>query len=130
MRSLLITLLLLTTSGMVSAQQPSGSVDADRLPLDVNRIRRQLETTQDREERDGLNLRYFVSIYGEAPAIRLFLEGENLRVGPVPNTAPTHQEFLDFWTPKAFNSPIMDFGSLFRWLAGKGRQSSPQEPQR
>ena len=126
MRRLLVLLMLLAVAVPAAAQQ-SGRVDADRLPIDIDRIARQLKTksSEIREEREGLRLRYFLSVYGEAPAIRLFLREDNFKTGPVPHSAPTHQEFMDYWTPQEYRAPAMDFLSLAQWLGGQLSRKSP-----
>jgi hypothetical protein len=117
MRSLsTVSLLILTLVFAASAAAQDRSIDADRLPVDIDRIVRQLEPDTEIEVRDGLRLRYTVSVYGEAPAIRLFSRGESLTTGPVPYTAPTHQEFMDFWTPQIYRSPTVDMGFVGQWL--------------
>lgn len=103
-----------------TAQVPATSgIDADRLPIDLHRIERQLRQTSERTEYDGPRLRYYVDVYGTAPKIDLFAPEENLTFGPVPRGAPTHREMLDFVTPKEFRSPPMDFASFMRWLSDK-----------
>ena len=61
---------------------------------------------------------------GEAtiPQIQLFTAEDNLRYGPVPYGAPTHQEMINQITPKEFSSPVMDFNALMRWLADKSKK--------
>ena len=94
-------------------------VDVSRLPIDMSRIERQFRRTTFREERDGLNLRYFIDVYAKAPEIVLFTSEDNLLTGPVPYGAPTHREMLEMMTPREYRAPAADFGNLFRWLAGK-----------
>jgi len=100
-----------------SASASDSTVDVSRLPLDLQRIERQLRQTSEREEIDGLRLRYFIDVYAKAPKIELFAPGENLKTGPVPWGAPTHQDMLQIMTPKEFRSPPMDFSALMRWLS-------------
>lgn len=114
-----------------SAAQPTGTsgrggdavtvVDVSRLPVDIRRIEREFRQTTIREERDGLNLRYFVEVYGRAPELVILTEQDNLFYGPVPYGAPTHREMLEMMTPKEYRAPAADFGNLFRWLADKAR---------
>ena len=97
-------------------------IDVNRLPLNVERIQRELQQAATAaEERDGLNLRYQIEVYGRAPQIELFTPEDNLTTGPVPYGAPTHREIVDHITPQEFRSPVMDFGNLFRWLASKAK---------
>ena len=93
------------TSG-ISAETPVpvSGIDVTRLPIDLQRIERRFRQGQIREERDGLNLRYYIDVFALAPRIVLFTEQDNLRYGPVPYGAPTHQEMLDMITPRQFRS--------------------------
>jgi len=109
-----------TSVPATTAQQPS--LDVDRLPINVNRIRRELQHHADLEQRDGMNLRYMVQIYGQAPPIQLFTEEDNLLHGPAPYGAPTHQEILNVITPQEFRAPAADFSALFRWLAERQKK--------
>ena len=101
------------------AMSDTPTIDVSKLPLDLQRIERQLRQTTEREDHDGLRLRYFVDVYGRAPRIELFTPGENLTTAPVPWGAPTHQEMIDHVTPQEFRSPPMDLNNLFRWLTDK-----------
>ena len=105
--------------------QPSASaatpqapqVDVSRLPISLDRIQRQLRQTTVREERDGLNLRYIVDVYGRAPRVELFTKEDNLRFGPAPFGAPTHQDMINITTPQEYRAPAANFGNLFKWLS-------------
>jgi hypothetical protein len=94
------------------------AIDVSRLPIDLRRIEKSFRQTTIREERDGLNLRYFVDVYAKAPNIVLFTKEDNLLTGPVPYGGPTHREMLDMITPKEHRAPAADLGALFRWLSG------------
>jgi len=107
------------TSGRRGNDGAVAMVDVSRLPIDVGRIQRELRQTTIREEREGLNLRYFVEVFATAPEIVLFTPEDNLLTGPVPYGAPTHREMLDMMTPQEHRAPAADLGSLFRWLSGK-----------
>ena len=120
------SLLLLTASAVpvgstAHAQTPEPQVDVSRLPVDVNRIQRELQKSSEREEREGLNLRYFVDVYGQAPPIVIFGPEANLTDGPVPYGGPTHKEMLEQMTPKEFRAPAADFSALLRWLAERAK---------
>jgi hypothetical protein len=86
-------------------------VDVSRLPIDIRRIERSLKETTIREERDGLNLRYFVDVYAKAPAIVLITPEDNVLYGPAPYGAPTHREMLQMMTPREFRASGMMLGS-------------------
>ena len=92
-------------------------VDVSRLPIDLQRIHRQLQQTATREERDGLNLRYYVNVNTQAPPLVVFGPEDNLVHGPVPYGGPTHKDMLEQMTPKEFRAPATDFAALLRWLA-------------
>jgi hypothetical protein len=113
--------LLIGLASAASAQQQS-TVDVSQLPIDLERIQRQLKQSSSREERDGLNLRYVIDVYGKAPRIELVTPGENLKYGPVPGTAPSHSDMMQFWTPQEFRSPPMDIGAFMRWLSDKANK--------
>ena len=121
--------LLLGLSGAAEAQSvvalntpaaPAAAteIDVSRLPIDLRRIEKNFRQTTIREQRDGLNLRYFVDVYAKAPAIVLFTKEDNLLFGPVPYGGPTHSEMLQMITPQEHSAPPADIGALFRWLAG------------
>ena len=113
------TLLLLTLPGSVQAQD---GLDVSRLPVDVQRIHRELRQSAAREEREGLNLRYFIDVYGQAPPIVIFGPEDNLTSGPVPYGGPTHKEMLEQMTPQEFRSQPADLSALFRWLAERAKK--------
>ena len=98
------------------ANQRSGTLS--RLPIDLRRIEKNFRQTTIREQRDGLNLRYFVDVYAKAPPIVLFTKEDNLLFGPVPYGGPTHSEMLQMITPQEHSAPAADIGALFRWLSG------------
>ena len=104
------------------AAQGGSQIDVSRLPIDVERIHKELQQSADREERDGLNLRYVVSVYGQAPPLVLFGPEDDLVNGPVPNSAPTHKEMIEHVTPQEFRAPAADLGALMRWLAERTKK--------
>jgi hypothetical protein len=87
-------------------------VDVSRLPIDLGRIERNFRRqTTIREERDGLNLRYFVDVYAKAPPIVIITPQDRVEYGPAPYGAPTHQEMLQMMTPREFRASGMMLGS-------------------
>ena len=126
----LAALLLLACATVAGAQEvrpaspaSSPSVNVDRLPVSLSRIQRALRESAEREERNGLNIRYIIDVYGTAPRIDILdPKTDNLRVGPVPYGAPTHQQMLEIMTPQEFRSPVMDFSALTRWLQNKNKK--------
>jgi hypothetical protein len=96
-------------------------VNVERLPIDLSRIQRQLKQDSAREERDGLNLRYFIPVYGQAPRIELFTKQDNLQNGPEPYGAPTHRDMINAVTPQEYRAPAADFSALLRWFSDKSK---------
>jgi hypothetical protein len=88
-------------------------VDVSRLPIDIRRIERGFRQTTIREQRNGLNLSYFVDVYAKAPEIRLFTPQDNLEYGPAPYGAPSHYEMLNMMTPPEFRGSTMMLRSGF-----------------
>ena len=106
-----------------AATKPAEStVDVSRLPINLDRIQRQLRQSTVRDESDGLRIRYVVDVFGQAPRIELFGGLENALTGPAPYGAPTHQDMLQIMTPQEFSAPAANFGNLFRWLADKAKK--------
>lgn len=95
----------------------AAAIDVSRLPLSLERIGRELRQSTIREERDGLNIRYKVEVFGQAPPLVVFTREDNLVVGPVPYGAPTHREIINHITPQEYRAPAADFAALLRWLA-------------
>ncbi len=115
-RSILAAVLLTALAAPAVAQT---DVDVSRLPLNLERIHRELRQTADREERDGLHLRYYVNVNTQAPPLVVFGRQDNLVHGPVPYGGPTHRDMQDQMTPREFRAPVADFTALLRWLAAR-----------
>jgi hypothetical protein len=98
-------------------------VDVGKLPVNLARVQKQLQQqTTVRDESVGLNLRYVVDVYGQAPRIELFPKREpGLFTGPPPYGAPTHRQMIEQVTPQEYRAPAADFSSLFRWFADKSK---------
>ena len=114
MRLSFIVLTLLFLAAPPSFAQEG--LDLSRLPIDVERVHRGLQQSTIQEERDGLNIRYMVEVYAQAPPIELFGPDANLTSGPVPYGAPTHREMVEQMTPREFRAPAADIGAAIRWL--------------
>lgn len=113
---------LFFVAGLAAPALAQDAVDVSRLPVDLERIQRGLRDSAVREEREGLNLRYTIEVYGQAPPIVLFGPEANLGSGPVPYGAPTHREMIEHVTPKEFRAPAADLSALVRWLAERSRK--------
>jgi hypothetical protein len=97
------------------------TLDVSQLPLNLDRIKRQLQQSTVRDESDGLRLRYVVDVFGQAPRIELFPNRDYSLTGPAPYGAPTHNDLLQMITPQEHRAPAANFGNLFRWLADKAK---------
>jgi len=117
-----MTAVLLLAAGLASPAVAQNAIDVSRLPVNLERIQRGLRESAVREEREGLNLRYTVEVYGQAPPIVLFDPGANLESGPVPYGAPTHREMIEHVTPREFRRQPADIGALVRWLAERAKR--------
>jgi hypothetical protein len=116
----LIALLLFGAADRALAQQTS--VDVKRLPIDLAKVTRELRQSAATESRTGLNIRYRVDVYGQAPRIEIFTKEDNIPYGPVPYGAPSHQEMINHVTPQEYRAPYADIGNLIRWLNDKAKK--------
>jgi len=106
---------------------PAASVDVSRMGVSLERIRRELRQEQLEEQRNGevLKLSFTIEVYGEAPRIDLLKDFP--LIGPVPYGAPTHQEIVDFLTPKEYRSPVIPFSAIASWAAQKLSERSKRQ---
>jgi hypothetical protein len=104
-----------------SPAPPKAPIDASRLGIDVSRIQRQLKQDASRGERNGLNLKYYIDVYGTTPAFQLFANSKEATQGPVPYGEPTNREMLNIMTPPEFRAPVMDFSAFMRWLHDRSK---------
>lgn len=98
-----------------SPEQPTGTggnstpgvvatIDVTRLPVDLQRIRQRFREGQIREERQGLNLRYFVDVFAKAPNLVILTPDDNLVYGKVPGSTPTHNDMIEQMTPREYRN--------------------------
>jgi len=120
MRASLIALLVFGAAHTASAQQTS--VDVKRLPIDLTKVTRELRQSAATETRSGLNIRYRVDVYGQAPRIEIFTKQDNLAYGPAPYGAPTHRDMIEHVTPQEYRAPYADIGNLIRWLNERSKK--------
>ena len=93
------------TSGSTAATPGVvATIDVSRLPISLQNIEKRFRQGQIREERNGLNLRYFVDVFAKAPNIVLFTKEDHLECGLVPNSAPSHRDMVEMMTPREFRN--------------------------
>jgi hypothetical protein len=125
----LIVLLLMPVALLAQEQKPAPpaqeqpAVDVNRLPIDLGRIQRELRQSAERDENEGLRLRYFVDVYGQAPPLVIFGPEDNLVEGPVPYGAPTHREMIEQNTPIDYRPIPWDLNSVFRWFSERMKKN-------
>src|SRR5262245_24189503 len=128
-------IVLLLVPATLSAQEQNAApsaqeqpaVDINRLPIDVGRIQRELRQSAERNENEGLRLRYFVDVYGQAPPLVLFGPEDNLVEGPVPYGAPTHREMINQNTPIDYRPMAWDLNSVYRWLSERMKKNKNKQ---
>jgi hypothetical protein len=132
MARVVIAIMLLTASSAVAQDRPPSPtpvpapttttsptvISVDKLPISLDRIQKKLAIAPPTTNIGGLKLEYYIQVYGTAPRIDFFT-GFDARTGPVPHSAPTHNDMLDVVTPRGFREPPMDIGSLISWLVSK-----------
>ena len=108
-------------------------IDATKLGVSLSRIQKGLRTAEARQKTnpEGLRLEFNVQVFGIAPRIDVIPDGEDLVFGPVPGTAPSHSQFLEFVTPQIYRTqtmPISAFAALAaKWMADKSKKSRCEE---
>jgi hypothetical protein len=116
----IVAFLLLGLAQPALAQK--ADVDVSRLPVNFERLERDLRTSSSTEQHDGLNLRYVLQVFGQAPPIIIWRKEDNLVHGPVPYGAPTHREIMEHITPQEYRAPAADLSALFRWLQERAKR--------
>ena len=105
--------------GYAQADQ-APTIDVSKMGVSLDRIRREL-TPASRESMtsNGLKLNIRVDVFGQAPPLALVPKDFSLTYGPVPHSAPTHREHIEFVTPQAFRAPVVPIYGLAIWAAQK-----------
>jgi hypothetical protein len=100
------------------APSPDPAIDVSKLGVSLPRIQRGLFIAEAREKRSGdaMHLEFNVQVYGQSPKIEV-LKGLDLFNGPVPGTAPTHGQMIEYWTPQIYRTPGLPISALAVWAA-------------
>ena len=124
MRAFGVLALLVGLSGPAWAQEPAAptgdptTIDATKLGVSLSRIQKGLRTVESKEKTigEGLRLDISIQVFGTSPKVEIF-KGVDLFSGPVPGSAPTHQEFMQFVTPQIYRTPGVPISVLAAWAA-------------
>jgi hypothetical protein len=129
MRSALALLFAALATAGLRAQAPAApapdrdqaatapAIDATRLGVSMDRIRKGLRASEVRELRTDspLRLEYQVQVFGTAPVIDAIGDFDIRSSAPIPYGAPTHADFLRQVTPQAYRSPRIPISSMAGW---------------
>lgn len=93
------------------------AVDPSKLGVSMSRIQRGLRMSETRERFSGtpFKLEYQIQVFGLAPRLDLLRDFDISPNAPLAYGAPTHNEFLNHWTPQAYRSPPANIGALAGW---------------
>jgi hypothetical protein len=84
--------------------QTQPPTDPEDLPIDLARVRKQLQNTGPSVITDA-KVKFTLEVIARQPTMKDFIAtGESLRYGPVKGSVMSHQEFLDMVNPKLLNS--------------------------
>jgi hypothetical protein len=115
-------------------QQPdTPQIDPTKLGVSLTRIQKglRLAEVKDKAAGQGLRLEFNVQVFGVAPRIDVIPDGEDLVFGVVPDSAPTHREYLEFVTPQIFRTPTMPISTFAawaaKWMADKSKKARCEE---
>src|SRR5687768_8263500 len=128
MRFLVLLTALVSASSPALAQQqepakPASAdapeIDATKLGVSLSRIQKGLRVAEARDASNpsGLRLEFNVQVFGLAPRIDVIPDGEELVFGPVPGTAPSHPQLLEYVTPQIYRTPTMPVSAFAVWAA-------------
>ena len=115
------------------AAETTPTIDATKLGVSLSRIQKGLATAEarDKSSADGLRLEYDVHVFANAPRIDVIPDGTDLVFGPVPGTAPSHSQFLEFVTPQIYRQPVVPFSAFAmwaaKWMADKSKKTRCEE---
>jgi hypothetical protein len=138
MRALALIVLLAGVSAPAWAQDAAPptvdpmAIDATKLGVSLARIQKGLRTVESREKSlgEGLRLDISIQVFGTSPRVEIF-KGVDLSGGPVPGSAPSHQEFLQFVTPQIYRTAAVPIsalaGAAAKWFWEQSKKSRCEE---
>ena len=116
---LVVAALALPSVGYAQSPDPP-AIDVTKMGISLDRIRRSLgpNSGENSTFRNGrLDVR--VDVFGIAPPIDLIPKDFSLTYGPVPHSAPSHREHIEFVTPQEYSAPVVPIFGLAVWAAQK-----------
>ena len=95
------------------AAAPTPDIDVTKLGVSLSRIQKGLFIAEAREKQggDAMHLEFNVQVYGRSPKIEV-LKGVDLFNGPVPGSAPSHGQMIEYWTPQIYRTPGLPISAL------------------
>jgi hypothetical protein len=113
-----------------TASQGAGSsdapIDAAKLGVSMSRIKNGLRVTESRQATSStpLKLEYQIQVFGAAPRIDILQDFNISQGAPLSYGAPTHNDFINQWTPQAYRSPPVPLSSIAFWALGQAAKRS------
>ena len=92
------------TQSQKPAAKPDPKPQDPALPVDIEKIKKALERTDNTIVLDDSQLRFYATVTAKVPTFEDFVGDFDLKNGPVPRAGMTHQEFLNMVTPKELYS--------------------------
>jgi hypothetical protein len=114
----IVAALVFPSAGYAQAEQ--AAIDVSKMGVSLDRIRRELApASSESMTSNGLKLNIRVDVFGQAPPLELVPGDFSLTYGPVPHSAPTHREHIEFVTPRQYRSPAVPIYGVAIWAAQK-----------
>ncbi len=111
--------LALPWPALAQSDEPAAPIDPTKLGISIDRIQRELKETSTETRTDsGLKLNFRIEVFGQAPPIDI-IGDFNIAHGPVPGSAPSHREVVEFLTPEEFRAPAASLATVVFWAAQK-----------
>ena len=116
--------MLLPAPAVAQNVKPRPAPDHETSPLvSLKRIKRALQEAESNPPANRLRLSYYVAVIGENTPISVLKDFDAIN-GPVPFSAPSHQELFDQVTPREFRAPPADLLGAAVWLGTKLAQKA------
>jgi hypothetical protein len=96
---------------------PDTMVDASKLGVSMSRIKKGLRVTESRQTASGtpLRLEFQVQVFGASPRIDILQDFNIGQSAPLSYGAPTHNDFINHWTPGPLRSTVWPISAVAGW---------------